>query len=78
MEVYMKTLTNNEVECVSGGNYSLYGGGYYNSSYDYGASLGAGYTFNLGNSYLTTSVSGFNFSSGGNFYTPTIGLTWSW
>lgn len=74
----MKTLTNNEVECVSGGNFSLNGGGFYNSSIDYGVSLGAGYTFDLGGSYLTTSVSGFNFSSGGNYHVPTFGISYSW
>ncbi len=74
----MKTLTNNEVECVSGGNYSLYGGGYYNNSYDYGYSVGAGYTWDLGGSYLTTSVTGFNFGSGGSNHVPTFGISYAW
>ncbi len=77
----MKVLSNKEIEGVSGAGYfddvNLYGGGYYNSSSNYGASLGLGYDFNFGGGTLTPSISGFNFSSGGNSFTPTYGLTYS-
>lgn len=81
----MKDLSDKEVGLVSGAAYDpwatgprIYAGGYYNSSSDYGANLGAGYNWNLGGgSYLNTSVTNNIFSSAGNSSNPTYGLSYT-
>lgn len=78
----MQALTQEQITCVSGAgwdDFSLLGGGFYNSSNNYGMTMGGAYTFDFGGSSFTPYVGGFNFSSYSSTpQQPTIGFTYSW